>query len=194
MEAEARYTFVGASVLVLIAALVAGLVWLKNVGRPYLNRRVTVAGFSDVVAPARGGVFDVLGRRLPVAVTDVRGSRRYELTLVAADAAEASAIEFALSFGDTMLLHVPAGCVVPASMHVFVGDLATSRHSARATRRFLSLPLTEVDAPAAGVVGATITWQGVMNAYPTWADLLAAQASWLTLLESISAPSDEVVG
>jgi len=32
MEAEARYTFVGASVLVLLAALVAGLVWLKNVG------------------------------------------------------------------------------------------------------------------------------------------------------------------
>jgi len=32
MEAEARYTFVGASVLVLIAALVAGVVWLKNVG------------------------------------------------------------------------------------------------------------------------------------------------------------------
>jgi ABC-type transporter Mla subunit MlaD len=32
MEAEARYTFVGASVLVLIAALVAAVVWLKNVG------------------------------------------------------------------------------------------------------------------------------------------------------------------
>jgi len=32
MEAEARYTFVGASVLVLIAALVAGVVWLKNTG------------------------------------------------------------------------------------------------------------------------------------------------------------------
>jgi phospholipid/cholesterol/gamma-HCH transport system substrate-binding protein len=32
MEAEARYTFVGASVLVLIAALVAGVVWLKHLG------------------------------------------------------------------------------------------------------------------------------------------------------------------
>jgi len=32
MEAEARYTFVGASVLVLIAALVAGVVWLKHIG------------------------------------------------------------------------------------------------------------------------------------------------------------------
>ena len=32
MEAEARYTFVGAGVLLLVAALVAGVVWLKNVG------------------------------------------------------------------------------------------------------------------------------------------------------------------
>jgi ABC-type transporter Mla subunit MlaD len=32
MEAEARYTYVGASVLALIAALVAGIVWLKHVG------------------------------------------------------------------------------------------------------------------------------------------------------------------
>ena len=39
MEAEARYTFVGASVLVLIAALVAGVVWLKHVvGRGSFER------------------------------------------------------------------------------------------------------------------------------------------------------------
>jgi len=33
MESEARYTYVGAAVLVLIAALVAAVVWLKDVGR-----------------------------------------------------------------------------------------------------------------------------------------------------------------
>jgi phospholipid/cholesterol/gamma-HCH transport system substrate-binding protein len=32
MEAEARYTFVGAAVLVLLATLVASLVWLKDIG------------------------------------------------------------------------------------------------------------------------------------------------------------------
>lgn len=32
MEAEARYTFVGASVLLLVAALVAGVLWLNHVG------------------------------------------------------------------------------------------------------------------------------------------------------------------
>lgn len=33
MEAEARYTWVGAGVLALVVALVAGLLWLQNVGR-----------------------------------------------------------------------------------------------------------------------------------------------------------------
>lgn len=33
MESEARYTYVGAAMLVLIAALVAAVVWLKDVGR-----------------------------------------------------------------------------------------------------------------------------------------------------------------
>jgi ABC-type transporter Mla subunit MlaD len=33
MEPEARYTYVGAAVLVLVAALVAAVVWLKDVGR-----------------------------------------------------------------------------------------------------------------------------------------------------------------
>lgn len=169
-------------------------VWLKNVARPYLNRAVTVAGFSDVALPARGAVFDVLGRRRPVAVTEVRGSRRYELTLAAVDAVEAEAIELALSFGDTVFLHTPAGCAVPGSMHAYVGDVTVSRTAARGVRRYLSLPLTEVDGPAAEVVGATITWQGVLSAYPTWADLIAAQASWLTLLQSISDPGDEVIG
>lgn len=32
MEAEARYTFVGASVLVLVAALVAGVLWMNRIG------------------------------------------------------------------------------------------------------------------------------------------------------------------
>lgn len=192
LRAYAGDVLLGTARVVLTPVLTS--VWLKNVARPYLNRAVTVTGFSDVARPARGAVFDVLGRRLPVAVTEVRGSRRYELTLAAADAGEAEAIELALSFGETVFLHTPAGCAVPGSMHAYVGDVTTSRTSTRGVRRYLSLPLTEVDAPAAEVVGATITWQGVLAAYPTWADLLAAKATWLDLLESISDPGDEVIG
>lgn len=42
MEAEARYTLVGAGVLLLVAALVAGIVWLKNVGGQGQFERYTI--------------------------------------------------------------------------------------------------------------------------------------------------------
>jgi phospholipid/cholesterol/gamma-HCH transport system substrate-binding protein len=42
MEAEARYTFVGAAVLGLMAALLASLVWLKDVGRAGDFTRYTI--------------------------------------------------------------------------------------------------------------------------------------------------------
>lgn len=42
MEAEARYTWVGAAMLLLVAALVGGLVWLKNVGSRNDYNRYTI--------------------------------------------------------------------------------------------------------------------------------------------------------
>lgn len=42
MEAEARYTYVGAALLLLIAALVGGVLWLKNVGGRNEFNRYTV--------------------------------------------------------------------------------------------------------------------------------------------------------
>lgn len=172
-----------------------GGVWLKSAAYPFLNTPVTVTGFGDVTAPARGAVYDVLARRDPVAVTEVRGSRRYELTLRAADDVEEAALELALSFGDTAYVHVPAGCVVPRSMWAFVGDVTISRPPRHdSTARYFVLPLTEVAAPDPAIVGATITWAGVTAAYATWADLMVAKPTWADVLESISAPADEVVG
>jgi hypothetical protein len=54
--------------------------WLKSVARPFLNQPVTFGGDTFAMErPARRGVFDVVGRSLPVAVSDVRSSRRYSL-------------------------------------------------------------------------------------------------------------------
>ncbi len=172
-------------------------VWLKSVARPFLNRRVTVVDFSSVGAPARGGILEIAGRRDPVAITEVRGSRNYELVLRAADSVEAEALELVLSFGDVMYLQVPPGCVVPSSMYAWVGDVVFTRVGKHDTEvRYLSLPLTEVAAPAATIVGYTITWAGVQSAWTTWSDLLAdpAATTWAELNEYVSAPEDEVVG
>jgi hypothetical protein len=172
-------------------------VWLKSVARPFLNRTVTVTDFSDVARPSRGQVVDVLGRRLPVAVTEVRGSRQFELTLRAATAAEVDALATFFSFGDTVFLHVPADCPVPASGHFAVGDVTERRppkHDSFA--RYFGLPLTEVDAPASSLVGYTVTWGGVTAAWASWAAVLADVdvPTWFDLVQYVSAPTDEVVG
>ncbi len=172
-----------------------GGIWLKNLGRPYLNRQVTVTGFGDVAAPARGGVIDVIGRRNSVAITDVRGPRRYDLVLRAADLDEADTLDLALSFGDPVFVHVPAGCLVPRSMHAFVGDVTSTRPPRHdSTARYFTLPLTEVDAPDGSIIGTTVTCAGILAAFPTCAAVLAAFPTVLDMLDYVSAPSDEVVG
>lgn len=170
-------------------------VWLKSPTRPFLNREITIVGWSDVATPARAGVFDVLGRRLPVAVTEVRGSRRFSLELRAADAGEADALRLFFSFGDVVFLHVPADCEVPGSLYAAVGQVAESRvgrHDTSARRFFLDL--TECAMPDPSIVGNSITWTGVMSEWATWADLFGEVATWADLLDTVSDPADEVVG
>lgn len=170
-------------------------IWLKSIVRPFLNRRVTVSGFDGLQLPARGTTFQVVGRRDEVAITEVRAGRRYSLALRAVDLAEAEALEVMLSFGDVMLVHVPDGCVVPRSMYAFVGDVSIERGPKHDTEvRYLSLPLTEVAAPAAQLVGYTATYGGLAAAFATYAALAAALPTYLDVAQYVAAPSDEVVG
>lgn len=168
--------------------------WVKSPVRPFLNRTVTVLDFGEVSAPARGGVFEIKGRRLPIAVTEVRGSRRFTLELAAATQTEAEEIERVLAFGDVLYLQPAAGCPVPGPLYAQVGDLTTARRSLRGPRRYLTLPLIEVAAPAAEVVGYTIDWAGVVDTWATWADVQTDSASWLALMQYVADPADVIVG
>lgn len=167
-------------------------VWLKSLARPFLNRAVTVTDWSDITRPSRSGVFEVVGRAAPLVVSEVRGSRRWSMDVRAADLGEASQIDVMLTSGDLQFIHVPTDCAVPGG-YVAVGDTTERRPTPRSTRRIFALPLTEVAAPAADVVGATITCQGVLNAYATCADVLAAHATCADLLELIGDPTDVIV-
>jgi len=170
-------------------------VWLKSIARPFLNRIVTVHDYSDVTRPARGAVFDVLGRRDRVAVTEVRGARELEITLKASTLAEVDELETFLSFGDVVLLQPPAGSHVPGPLYAWVGDVVRSKGGQHQLElRFLTLPLTEVAAPDPAVVGYTATIAGILAAFATCADVLATFATCQALLEWVSDPEDEIVG
>lgn len=176
--------------------------WLKFPLRPFLNRAVSFCDWDPEVLPARGQVYEVLGRRLPVAVTEIRGSRRFAMTLTTADANEADDVALSLSFGDIALIQSPGDdtfCTLakrnyPASMYAFIGDVTLQHPLGEKPPWVVGFPCTEVAPPDPAISGSGVTWQGIINAFATWADVQAQFATWLLVLQYISSPDDEIVG
>lgn len=167
-------------------------VWVKVVARPFLNRIVTVLDFSDVQRSARAGVFDVVGRSFPVAVSDVRGSKRFELEVLTETAVEARDFDLLLASGDPVLVHVPSASLVPDG-YFTVGDSAERKFDRTASpRRVFACGLTAVAAPGPDVFGSAGTWQTVLNTYTTWQDVLNAHTTWNSVLELIGSPTDVI--
>lgn len=181
---------------------VQSAVWLKFPLRPFLNRAITLCNWGDETRPARGQVFDVLGRRLPVAITEVRGSRRFPIMIKAVDSDEADELALSLSFGETIFLQTPDPTVVcllnmrvyPEHGYFYVEDATSGRPLDGVATWLLTLPLIEVSAPDPSVGGANSTWGGIIAQYATWQDVINAFATWADVLNFISNPLDEIVG
>lgn len=164
-------------------------VWIKNLARPFLNVALSnPVGLLDVGRKARVGLFDVIGKSLPVAVTDVRAGKEYTIGGRVEDDAERELMDLVLTPGDVVLIQYPPGIRLK-SAYVSIGDTKFDDEAAT-----FSLPLTEVEAPASTVVGATSLWSSVVASYATWADLIAAKPTWADVLATVGAPTDIVVG
>lgn len=171
-------------------------IWLKSIPRPFLNQAVEVVWRNPVTitSPARVGIFDIVGRTMPVAVNDLRSSRRWVMYLRTTTDTDAANLRILLASGDALLIQVPPECadLVPAG-YVSVGDVAEEWHPLRPVRRTFTLPLTEVAAPGPDVVGVAVTWQTVLNTYGSWADVMAAKATWADLLALVGTHADVIV-
>lgn len=171
------------------------VVWLKSVARPFLNLVVELADDRfDVSRASRGAAYPIVGRSLPVAVTDLRGSRVYTIALRTDDPADADALDVLFSTGDILFLQAPEGFVVPSGgVYVTAGDATATLLSPPDDLRWLVVAMTEVVAPGADVVGAGGTWQSVLNTYTDWTDVLGSVSSWKELLEITGSPADVIV-
>jgi hypothetical protein len=170
-------------------------IWIKNLQRPYLNRPVTVTDWTDVTRPARAGVLEVISRSMPVAVTDLRGSQRYTLTITVPDLDQADDLDLCFSAGEPVLIHVPnTGLSRPPGMYAVILDTTQRRTSKRTLRRYFDLPLVEVAAPAGTIVGETVLWSDIVATFATWADLIAAEPTWADVVDRIGSPTDLITG
>jgi hypothetical protein len=166
-------------------------VWLKNPLKPYLNRAVSVQGVDDVVRAARTGVFDILSRSLPVAVTDLQGGRVTAIH-VRSDSSVSDDLEGCLATGDVILIHPPAVQRVVPRMYAVLGQTGRNRPADTGTARILTLPVTEVAQPSMTLAASLSNWNTVINTYATWAALAAAKATWNDVLLLVGSPTDVV--
>lgn len=172
-------------------------IWFKNIAKPFLNRTVhCVPKPGPVTRRARQGIFPIINRSLPVAVTDVRGSREYDLEAITRTTEEYEDFDLLLATGDILFIHTPPGSSI-ATAYVAIDDVVrlqplTGSRCGNDWRVF-TLPVIEVAAPGADIVGSIGTWQTVINTYATWSDVIAAHPTWADLLTLVGSPSDVIV-
>lgn len=166
--------------------------WLKSVARPFLNQSFSRSEIvSDVNRPERDGVFDIIGRSLPIAVTELRSSKQYSLRLVTRTLGEADALDLLLASGDALFLHVPSTWPLP-SAYVAVGNAPRAMRWSTDWSTW-TLAIKEVAAPSADVVGSLSTYQTVLSTYATYTALLAAHSDYADVLTLIGSPDEVIV-
>lgn len=168
-------------------------VWLKVPAAPFLNRPVVVVDRGDITNRSRAGLFDVVGRTNPVQVGDLRSSLGYQLQLLTETAAEERDMEYTLSTGDVIFLHLPALEQTIPGGYFSVGDVQRQSTLRRSPRRVWTLPLQTVAAPGPDVVGSAYTWASVLTEYATWSDVMADNPTWADLLARTGTPSEVIV-
>jgi hypothetical protein len=156
--------------------------WLKDPGLPQRSVKITVATpMPTWQRPARRGVNQIQGRKLPVVISDVRGGPTGDLTVVTETDADKLALDWVLDTGNVLLLQWPPGWG-EEDVYVSVGDISRAPvvDYAEFHDRTWVLPLTVVDRPIGGVTGsADRTWQTVADSGDTWSEALAGAESWL---------------
>lgn len=171
-------------------------VWLKVPAAPYLNMPVEVLDRSEVTRRSRAGVFDVVGRSLPVMVGDVASSIAYTLALLTRTPADETNLDYLFASGEVVYLQLPSAVDYIPGGYFSVGDTGRTSYDKGgevAPLRQWSVPLTEVAAPGPDVIGPAYTWTSVLADYASWNAVLAANATWGDLLQRTGTPSDVIV-
>lgn len=161
---------------------------IKNPSRPSLNTFVEPLPVGSIVRPGRTGVFDVLGRTLPVAVTDISGSRRFRLRIDVFGYAQKEDLDRRFASGQVMFLQGPSTIDQLPTLY-FVATEVEYEQDAVATGSYtFSIEAIECAKPGPTVFGGTTTWADIVAEFATWSALVAAEPTWSDVVDRISTP------
>lgn len=160
--------------------------WLKNPGRPGLNVQIEITACGEISREARTGLFAVLGRNNPVAVTDVQSSRSFTIEIDVNGYAAMLDMDNRLATGEPLFLQGPVvGDFVPTT-YVVTGTVSYRQDAKGSDSLTFIIPMTEVAKPGATVYGDTYIWNDVVTQYATWSAVIAGVTTWSNLIDKVS--------
>jgi hypothetical protein len=168
-------------------------VWFKSVTQAYLNQTQKVTGVGEISRDDRGGVFPILGRSLPVVVSDVRGSRKINLQIQAVSDEKRDDWDYFLASGDPVFIHVPSTNIYVQSGYYHITSSPEVLVGQPNPDRFFNLSLVQMAKPTDDLVPVTYSWQGLKNDYATWADVIATETDWNDVLNNVGDPEDVII-
>lgn len=167
--------------------------WLKVPAAPFLNTPVVIVDRGDMTNRSRSALFDIKDRTDPIQVGGIRSSVSYTLQLLTETAADEQNLEYSLSTGDVIFLHLPADEHTVPGGYFSVADVTRNSTLRRSPRRVWSLPLSRVVPPGPDVAGASYTIASNMAEYETIADVMADNATIADVLARTGSPADVIV-
>jgi hypothetical protein len=160
--------------------------WLKNPSRPAANIQIEITSVSEITRTARTGLFPVLNRTMPIAITDLQSSRALTIEIDCLGFAARADMDNRLASGETLFLQMPSPDYFCPTLYAVAGDVVCLQDAKGSTSLTFQVPLTEVAKPDSSVFGQTYSWADVQANYATWADVIAGVSTWQNLMDKVS--------
>jgi uncharacterized protein YcfL len=160
-------------------------VWFKSPGIPALNTTLMMEAPIKWSREARQALYQIVGRRNPIAITDARPGRKASLSLLVWDEASNALFDSLLDTGLTALIQAMPGYGVDGNLYLSIGavDVESVTNAANIPGWRWTLEVSVVDRPSGGLQGsASGTWQTVSDHNVDWADVFNKNEVWSDVL------------
>lgn len=166
--------------------------WIKSIARPFLNMSFLRSEIvSTVTRHLRNNVFDIVGRSIPIGLTDVSSSRQYDIRVDTQTFELGEEFDLLFASGDILFLHVPSSWPYKSAYFVPMEVPREFRWSTEWST--WTITVREIAAPGPDVVGSASTYQTILNTYTTYNELLLGHTDYADVLTLIGDPSEVIV-
>lgn len=175
-------TSVSATVMISVPS---GTCWIKSLSQPSISAQFSINTIGDVTRPARLQEYVVIGRSNPVVISDVRGGRKGDITVMTTTDADRSALGLLMADGHSLFIQFTAADGF-TDMYFVPTDTTSHRPASTSTdpTRLTTFGFIEIDSPSGLITTLPGNSYLLVTNFGTYQALYDHRASYLAVLNT----------